>query len=170
MCSFCLVFSVLVHCVQPSFLQYLILGDMCFSSVSLSKEVLRIAWSAMHLKITSELKYNMLLVSVLGQCPDPNWMTFIEHLHLLFKGLNFKWHVWHWSYFKEVSCSPGQTPIPHCILPIQSILDVTSGMVKDPPDVLDRQKCLDALAALRHAKWFQVRNIILLSSCSLMRD
>ncbi|XP_035218735.1 LOW QUALITY PROTEIN: zinc finger RNA-binding protein-like [Stegodyphus dumicola] len=33
----------------------------------------------------------------------------------------------------------------------------TSGeTVKDPPDVLDRQKCLDALAALRHAKWFQV--------------
>ncbi|KAH0627865.1 hypothetical protein JD844_008393 [Phrynosoma platyrhinos] len=57
----------------------------------------------------------------------------------------------------EVSCSPGQTPIPHCILQIQSILDVTSGMVKDPPDVLDRQKCLDALAALRHAKWFQAR-------------
>lgn len=28
--------------------------------------------------------------------------------------------------------------------------------VSDPPDVLDRQKCLDALAALRHAKWFQV--------------
>uniref|UniRef100_A0A8D3BJG3 Zinc finger RNA-binding protein n=1 Tax=Scophthalmus maximus TaxID=52904 RepID=A0A8D3BJG3_SCOMX len=43
--------------------------------------------------------------------------------------------------------------------------DVTSGMVKDPADVLDRQKCLDALAALRHAKWFQVRNIILLSYC-----
>uniref|UniRef100_A0A8C5LS45 Zinc finger RNA-binding protein n=1 Tax=Leptobrachium leishanense TaxID=445787 RepID=A0A8C5LS45_9ANUR len=35
--------------------------------------------------------------------------------------------------------------------------DVTSGMVKDPPDVLDRQKCLDALAALRHAKWFQAK-------------
>uniref|UniRef100_A0A672Z6R6 Zinc finger RNA-binding protein n=1 Tax=Sphaeramia orbicularis TaxID=375764 RepID=A0A672Z6R6_9TELE len=30
--------------------------------------------------------------------------------------------------------------------------DVTSGMVKDPADVLDRQICLDALAALRHAK------------------
>ncbi|XP_025076885.1 LOW QUALITY PROTEIN: zinc finger RNA-binding protein-like [Pomacea canaliculata] len=29
--------------------------------------------------------------------------------------------------------------------------------VKDPPDVLDRQKCLAALAALRHAKWFQAR-------------
>ncbi|KAK3579918.1 hypothetical protein CHS0354_012459 [Potamilus streckersoni] len=29
--------------------------------------------------------------------------------------------------------------------------------VKDPPDVLDRQKCLDALAAVRHAKWFQAR-------------
>uniref|UniRef100_A0A7N8Y3S8 Zinc finger RNA-binding protein n=1 Tax=Mastacembelus armatus TaxID=205130 RepID=A0A7N8Y3S8_9TELE len=35
--------------------------------------------------------------------------------------------------------------------------DITSGMVKDPADVLDRQKCLDALAALRHAKWFQAR-------------
>uniref|UniRef100_H3DNE2 Zinc finger RNA-binding protein n=1 Tax=Tetraodon nigroviridis TaxID=99883 RepID=H3DNE2_TETNG len=35
--------------------------------------------------------------------------------------------------------------------------DVTSGSVKDPADVLDRQKCLDALAALRHAKWFQAR-------------
>ncbi|KAM6232398.1 zinc finger RNA-binding protein-like isoform 2-T2 [Porphyrio hochstetteri] len=35
--------------------------------------------------------------------------------------------------------------------------DVTSSMVKDPLDVLDRQKCLDALAALRHAKWFQAR-------------
>ncbi|XP_077163010.1 spermatid perinuclear RNA-binding protein isoform X4 [Paroedura picta] len=29
--------------------------------------------------------------------------------------------------------------------------------MKDPPDLLDRQKCLDALASLRHAKWFQAR-------------
>ncbi|KAA0185793.1 hypothetical protein HAZT_HAZT010687 [Hyalella azteca] len=29
--------------------------------------------------------------------------------------------------------------------------------VKDAPDVLDKQKCLDALASLRHAKWFQAR-------------
>ncbi|KAM6956978.1 interleukin enhancer-binding factor 3 homolog [Aplochiton taeniatus] len=29
--------------------------------------------------------------------------------------------------------------------------------VNDPPDVLDRQKCLSALASLRHAKWFQAR-------------
>lgn len=28
---------------------------------------------------------------------------------------------------------------------------------KDPPDVLNRKKCLDNLAALRHAKWFQVK-------------
>ncbi|XP_030640401.1 zinc finger RNA-binding protein [Chanos chanos] len=28
---------------------------------------------------------------------------------------------------------------------------------KDPPDVLDRKKCLEYLAALRHAKWFQAR-------------
>ena len=27
----------------------------------------------------------------------------------------------------------------------------------EDPEVLDRQKCLDALASLRHAKWFQVR-------------
>lgn len=67
-------------------------------------------------------------------------------------------------------CRPGQTPIPHHHFDTWNpFLDVTSGMVKDPADVLDRQKCLDALAALRHAKWFQVRNIILLSSCSLMR-
>ncbi|XP_061116051.1 zinc finger RNA-binding protein isoform X2 [Conger conger] len=33
--------------------------------------------------------------------------------------------------------------------------DIT--LVKDPADVLDRVKCLDALAALRHAKWFQAR-------------
>ncbi|KAM9251553.1 interleukin enhancer-binding factor 3 isoform 4-T5 [Cariama cristata] len=29
--------------------------------------------------------------------------------------------------------------------------------VNDSPDVLDRQKCLAALASLRHAKWFQAR-------------
>ena len=40
--------------------------------------------------------------------------------------------------------------------------------VKDPPDVLDRQKCLDALAALRHAKWFQVRLSFNLLSISLI--
>ncbi|KAJ8277362.1 hypothetical protein GJAV_G00074360 [Gymnothorax javanicus] len=33
----------------------------------------------------------------------------------------------------------------------------TSELEPDPPDVLDRLKCLEALAALRHAKWFQAR-------------
>ncbi|XP_013886891.1 zinc finger RNA-binding protein isoform X3 [Austrofundulus limnaeus] len=28
---------------------------------------------------------------------------------------------------------------------------------KDPPDLLNKKKCLDYLAALRHAKWFQAR-------------
>ncbi|KAK3783611.1 hypothetical protein RRG08_020938 [Elysia crispata] len=44
--------------------------------------------------------------------------------------------------------------------PIMRESNLTEGEtvnVKDPPDVLDRQKCLDALAALRHAKWFQAR-------------
>jgi hypothetical protein len=28
---------------------------------------------------------------------------------------------------------------------------------EDPADVLDKNKCLESLAALRHAKWFQVK-------------
>lgn len=30
--------------------------------------------------------------------------------------------------------------------------------LSDPEDVLDRERCLETLAALRHAKWFQVRS------------
>ncbi|XP_033633879.1 zinc finger RNA-binding protein-like isoform X2 [Asterias rubens] len=40
---------------------------------------------------------------------------------------------------------------------------------KDPPDVLDRQKCLEALAALRHAKWFQARATGLQSCVMIIR-
>lgn len=29
---------------------------------------------------------------------------------------------------------------------------------KDPPDLLNKKKCLEYLAALRHAKWFQVNS------------
>ncbi|XP_036385554.1 spermatid perinuclear RNA-binding protein isoform X1 [Megalops cyprinoides] len=35
--------------------------------------------------------------------------------------------------------------------------EVENVELKDPPDVLDRQRCLFALASLRHAKWFQAR-------------
>uniref|UniRef100_A0A8C4WYS4 Zinc finger RNA binding protein n=1 Tax=Eptatretus burgeri TaxID=7764 RepID=A0A8C4WYS4_EPTBU len=35
--------------------------------------------------------------------------------------------------------------------------DVTMVTAKEPADVLNRQKCRDALAALRHAKWFQAK-------------
>ncbi|XP_017695185.1 PREDICTED: interleukin enhancer-binding factor 3 [Lepidothrix coronata] len=38
--------------------------------------------------------------------------------------------------------------------------------VTDSPDVLDRQKCLAALASLRHAKWFQVCILFLYLSLS----
>lgn len=34
-----------------------------------------------------------------------------------------------------------------------------SPVAEDDPEVLDRPKCLAALASLRHAKWFQVRLI-----------
>lgn len=48
----------------------------------------------------------------------------------------------------------GQTPFV--------LLSLEGGEVKrDDKDVLPRQKCLDALAALRHAKWFQVHSPLL---------
>ncbi|MEE6510985.1 hypothetical protein FKM82_031374 [Ascaphus truei] len=40
---------------------------------------------------------------------------------------------------------------------VYPILSVENIAMKDPPDLLDRQKCLNALASLRHAKWFQAR-------------
>uniref|UniRef100_A0A4W4F996 DZF domain-containing protein n=1 Tax=Electrophorus electricus TaxID=8005 RepID=A0A4W4F996_ELEEL len=40
---------------------------------------------------------------------------------------------------------------------------------KDPPDVLNRTKCLEYLAALRHAKWFQARANGLQSCVIIMR-
>lgn len=40
------------------------------------------------------------------------------------------------------------------------LLSLDGGDIKrDDKDVLPRQKCLDALAALRHAKWFQVHRL-----------
>lgn len=48
----------------------------------------------------------------------------------------------------------GQTPLSADAVPAAS--------AKDPPDVLSKPKCLDALAALRHAKWFQVGILITL--------
>uniref|UniRef100_A0A665W3N1 Interleukin enhancer-binding factor 3-like n=1 Tax=Echeneis naucrates TaxID=173247 RepID=A0A665W3N1_ECHNA len=41
--------------------------------------------------------------------------------------------------------------------------------VNDPPDVLDRQKCLTALASLRHAKWFQAKVSDLSSAVVVIR-
>lgn len=61
-----------------------------------------------------------------------------------------------------VSCE--KEPATSCTVTLTSPImretstpDAETVSVKDPPDVLDRQKCLDALAALRHAKWFQAR-------------
>ncbi|XP_032903135.1 zinc finger RNA-binding protein-like isoform X2 [Amblyraja radiata] len=36
-------------------------------------------------------------------------------------------------------------------------MDATPDPMQDPSDVLNKQKCLESLAALRHAKWFQAR-------------
>lgn len=35
----------------------------------------------------------------------------------------------------------------------------------DPEDILSPEKCLQSLAALRHAKWFQVRGLEGASVC-----
>lgn len=40
---------------------------------------------------------------------------------------------------------------------------------RDPPDVLDKEKCLAALAALRHAKWFQAKAAVLPSCVVVLR-
>ncbi|PIK44186.1 putative zinc finger RNA-binding protein isoform X1 [Apostichopus japonicus] len=40
---------------------------------------------------------------------------------------------------------------------------------RDPPDVLDKEKCLAALAALRHAKWFQAKAAVLPSCVVVIR-
>ncbi|KPI97055.1 Zinc finger RNA-binding protein [Papilio xuthus] len=56
----------------------------------------------------------------------------------------------------------GQTPFV--------LLSLEGGDVKrDDKDVLPRQKCLDALAALRHAKWFQARAASLQSCVIIIR-
>uniref|UniRef100_A0A1B6GME0 DZF domain-containing protein n=1 Tax=Cuerna arida TaxID=1464854 RepID=A0A1B6GME0_9HEMI len=52
---------------------------------------------------------------------------------------------------------------------LESTGDGVSAPAKDPPDVLSKQKCLDALAALRHAKWFQARATGLQSCVMIIR-
>ncbi|BFZ01965.1 hypothetical protein BsWGS_05009 [Bradybaena similaris] len=54
--------------------------------------------------------------------------------------------------------SSEEEPVTSCTITLTSpVMRETNLPEGDPPDVLDRQKCLDALAALRHAKWFQAR-------------
>ncbi|XP_076465037.1 zinc finger RNA-binding protein-like isoform X2 [Babylonia areolata] len=67
-------------------------------------------------------------------------------------------------------------PKPSCTITLTSPVmrdanspDGETVSVKDPPDVLDRQKCLAALAALRHAKWFQARATGLQSCVVIIR-
>lgn len=43
------------------------------------------------------------------------------------------------------------------LLPLDVGVGTAETPKRDDKDVLPRQKCLDALASLRHAKWFQVQ-------------
>lgn len=70
-------------------------------------------------------------------------------------------------------CSAGEPKAQvHVVFTSVAMREDGTGSV-DPPDVLDRQKCLEALADLRHAKWFQAR-CTNLQSClitlRIMRD
>lgn len=63
-------------------------------------------------------------------------------------------------WFRKAACVPPgrltELPLVKLYLVFLFHLPIESLSVNDPPDVLDRQKCLTALASLRHAKWFQV--------------
>lgn len=63
-------------------------------------------------------------------------------------------------WFGKAACVPPgrltELPLVKLYLVFLFHLPIETLSVNDPPDVLDRQKCLTALASLRHAKWFQV--------------
>ncbi|KFQ53375.1 Interleukin enhancer-binding factor 3, partial [Nestor notabilis] len=56
-----------------------------------------------------------------------------------------------------VPSPPDRTPLVKLCLVFLFHPRLETLSVTDSPDVLDRQKCLAALASLRHAKWFQAR-------------
>ncbi|KAJ7405979.1 Spermatid perinuclear RNA-binding protein [Willisornis vidua] len=58
-----------------------------------------------------------------------------------------------WQLAKSSKIFVNQT-LGNGLNPVEKLDNVA---MKDPPDLLDRQKCLEALASLRHAKWFQAR-------------
>uniref|UniRef100_A0A3Q4MKL4 Interleukin enhancer binding factor 3b n=1 Tax=Neolamprologus brichardi TaxID=32507 RepID=A0A3Q4MKL4_NEOBR len=66
-----------------------------------------------------------------------------------------------WLWFGKAACVPPgrltELPLVKLYLVFLFHLPIETLSVNDPPDVLDRQKCLTALASLRHAKWFQAR-------------
>ncbi|KAF7236336.1 Interleukin enhancer-binding factor 3 [Varanus komodoensis] len=61
---------------------------------------------------------------------------------------------------------PDRTPLVKLYLVFLFHPRIETLSVNDSPDVLDRQKCLAALASLRHAKWFQVCILFLYLSLS----
>ena len=53
----------------------------------------------------------------------------------------------------NVDVAPNEPPLVITRFPAPCLLGVAD---EDPTDVLNEKKCLEYLAALRHAKWFQV--------------
>lgn len=76
----------------------------------------------------------------------------------------------------SLSCETEAEPLPHPLvkpylvfLSYQPPRPIETQTASDPPDVLDRQKCLTSLASLRHAKWFQAKVNDLKSSVIVIR-
>ncbi|KAM4594364.1 interleukin enhancer-binding factor 3-like [Fundulus diaphanus] len=61
------------------------------------------------------------------------------------------------------------SPLVRTEQPTNTAEEKETQTVNDPPDVLDRQKCLTALASLRHAKWFKVKVSNLSSAVIVIR-
>lgn len=61
-----------------------------------------------------------------------------------------------WEAAAPWAARQSRPPWSNCTFSSYPTSSVETRTVNDPPDILDRQKCLTALASLRHAKWFQV--------------
>ncbi|KAJ4931765.1 hypothetical protein JOQ06_010205 [Pogonophryne albipinna] len=104
-----------------------------------------------------------------GKVQCTQYMGKGEGLHLLLTPGNQKQTFFNGSpspspsclWFGKAACVPPgrltELPLVKLYLVFLFHLPIESHSVNDPPDVLDRQKCLTALASLRHAKWFQAR-------------
>ncbi|KAK6191667.1 hypothetical protein SNE40_003295 [Patella caerulea] len=129
------------------------------------KGVMRVGVLAKGLLLHGDLKVNLVVL-----CSEKPTRTLLERVadglskHLAAIPEN-KFEVKRCVEEAAIIVTSEEDPKTTCIItlssPVMRETNPTNGdntpAVKDPPDVLDKNKCLEALAALRHAKWFQAR-------------